>query len=655
MTKYLLTSACIFIAVVSLSQQFNHDTLMHWQEKPVLYDVIDSFKTESAVAILDERKVQYKKEGSDVFMYSNYHKIIKINDDKGIEMFNKIYVPLYYNGEVQDIKARTITADGKVYDLTDDKIKEIEEDERKYKLFAMDAVEKGSEVEYRYTIKRPLSLFGTEIFQDDRVPVQEEHFTLMSPSYLRFNAKGYNGFNISRDSVMGEERIITGYAKNVVTIDDEKYALPDKYLKRVEYKFSYNVSTNPDVRLYTWKEFAQKTFSIYTTRTNKEEKAVDNLVSKMNVQAGADEPQKILALENYIKTNFNIDKRLIGEDKDDIEQIIRNKACNDNGALRLFSAALDKLGISYEVVFPSNRGSYPLDEELENWNRTDDILLYFPGTGKYISPMSVELRYPYVSPMLTNSKALFLKPVTTGTVKTAVDSFGEVKMEPFDQHAINMEADLHFSETLDTLYINSKQILKGYGATSYRPIYVFLPKDKQDEANKDIIKAVGGGSTDISNVHVENTALTDYFDNKPLIISADIKSTELLENAGNKILLKIGEVIGPQEQMYQEKPRRLPVELPFPHVLQRTIRLNIPEGYKIKNLKDAEFDIKHAEGNEVTMGFTSTTEQDGQHVEIKIMEIYKNVTYPLSQFEEFKKVINASADFNKVVLVLERK
>ena len=107
--------------------------------------------------------------------------------------------------------------------------------------------------------------------------------------------------------------------------------------------------------------------------------------------------------------------------------------------------------------------------------------------------------------------------------------------------------------------------------------------------------------------------------------------------------------------MYQEKPRQLPVELPFPHVLQRIIHLHLPDGYAIKNLKDAEINIVHKEGDEVTMGFVSTAKQNGQDIEIIINESYKRLSYPLTQFEEFKKVINAAADFNKVVFVLEKK
>ena len=53
---------------------------------------------------------------------------------------------------------------------------------------------------------------------------------------------------------------------------------------------------------------------------------------------------------------------------------------------------------------------------------------------------------------------------------------------------------------------------------------------------------------------------------KPLIISGDIKSTELLENADGRILLKIGEIIG---GLKTRKTCQMPVELPFPHTLER--------------------------------------------------------------------------------------
>lgn len=654
MKKNLLPILPLFVSMVSIGQEFDYSATQTWADKPVMHEVHKPYDSSSAAGILDERQVEYRNEKDNIFVYKYEHNIIKILNDNGIEMFNKIYIPVYNNAEVQSIQARTVLAGGKIINFDNSKIKEIEEDGRKYKLFALEGLEKGCEVEYAYTVKRGLSLFGSEIFQRSNMPYLHTSFKLITSSYLKFDAKGYNGFKISKDSVINGQRIITGYSNDVDELDEEKYAEADPHLQRVDYKLSYNLDKNANVRLYTWKEFAKESFASYTTRSAKEEKALDAFVSKIKLPDGKTDAEKILAIEDYIKTNINIDKELIAEEAGNIELIIKKKAANDEGIIRLFSGVFDKAGINYQFVFPGTRTGFTIDEELENWNRATDVLLYFPSTGKYISTIRTDLRYPYIPFEFTATRGLFLKGTVIGDFKTAISSFANIPIEPFDQHAINMESEIRFSETLDTVLISSKQILKGYGATSYRPIYTFLPADKQADANKEIIKAIAGNEN-ISNIKVENTPLTDYFDNKPLIISADIKSTQILERAGNRLLLKVGEVIGPQAQMYQEKPRQLPIELPFPHVLDRKIVLHIPAGYTVKNLSDINMNVVHTENGVTTMGFVSSFTQNNDVVTILINETYRQINYPLSQFEEFKNVINASADFNKVVLILEKK
>jgi len=635
------------------AQDFNYDPKQTWEEKPVLHTVDKTYDSSSAVALLDERTIEYVKVKEDLLVYETDHVIIKIINDAGIEMYNKVYIPKYESSQIKNIKARTILPNGKVIDLSQDAVKEIQEDGRTYKLFALDGLEKGCEVEYTWMEERPLSIFGAEVFQRGNIPTKEARFLLLTPSYLKFDAKGYNGFIVSKDSIIGEERIIAGKGANMQQMEDEKYSFTDPYLERVDYKLSYNLSKNENVRLYTWKDLAKQVYPFYTNRTSKEDKAVEGLVKKISVPSSGDVASTILAIEDYLKTNFNINKELIADEATNIEFILKNKATNNSGIIRLFVALFDKLNINYNLVYAGTRTGFTIDEELEDWDRADDILFYFPATKKFISPVNEELRYPYIPYEYTYTKGLFLKGTVLGDFKTAIGSFGTITAESFDQNAINMEASIKFNESLDTLYLNSKQILKGYGATSYRPIYTFLPKDKQDEANKEIIKAVAG-SEDISNIKIENAPLNDYFDNKPLIIGADIKSTALLERAGNRILFKMGEVIGPQAEMYQEKPRHLPIELPFAHSLNRTITVQLPDGYTIKNLNDIDMNVVHKENDEITMGFISSYTLNKNILTIQVNETYKKVYYPMEQFEDFKRVINASADFNKIVLVLQK-
>ncbi|MDB5192026.1 MAG: hypothetical protein JWQ96_1589 [Segetibacter sp.] len=652
MKKFLLilaVAASSQLNAQSFNYAFNNPT---WLDAPKNHAVKEQFLKSSAVGIADDRKIEYKLEGKELNMYSTYHRIIKINDDKGIEMYNKVYVPMFGIGSVSNIKARTISGNGKVIDLPADKIKEITEEGRMYKLFAMEGVEKGSEIEYTYTIKKDPTFFGTEVFQNGSTPSQKVSFTLVAPSHLKFDAKAFNGFKVSADSLIDDRRIIVGYDENVDELEEEKYAVVDPHLKRVEYKLSYNLSNNNNVRMYTWKDFAKRVFENYTTFTSNDQKALTKFSSNINISGSTDEA-KILAIEDYIKTNINIDKNLVA-DEGGLEKMIKNKNTNDGGVVRLFAGLFEKQGVNFQIVFPVRRDEIPLDEEIENWSRVEEVLFYFPSTGKYISPASVELRYPYVPYFWAGTKGLFLKGTTIGTFKTAIGAWGEIKMEPYESHAHNMEVSVKFDKTMDTLLINSRQILMGYGASAYRPIYTFLPQDKQNEANLEIIKSVAK-STNINNIKVENSKLTDFADNKPLIISADIKSVELIEKAGNKILFKVGELIGPQAEMYQEKPRKLPIELEYPHVLERKISFEIPDGYAVKNINDLNMSIEHKDGDKLTMGFVSKYTQTGNKVDILVTESYKSLQYPLSQFEEFKNVINAAADFNKITLVLEKK
>ena len=106
--------------------------------------------------------------------------------------------------------------------------------------------------------------------------------------------------------------------------------------------------------------------------------------------------------------------------------------------------------------------------------------------------------------------------------------------------------------------------------------------------------------------------------------------------------------------MYNAKARTTNIELAYPHALVRTIKVTIPEGYMVKNLADLTFNELYKEKEITTLGFVCSYEQKGNILNITIKEDYRNATYPLQQFETFKKVINAAADFNKVVLILDK-
>jgi Domain of Unknown Function with PDB structure (DUF3857) len=628
---------------------------INWDANPVQHKVKTAFANESAVILSDMRMQEYMQdEKKGLMVITTTKKLVKVIDDKGVEMFNKIYLPLYNGGQVMEVKARVILPGGKVINLPTDKIFDVEEEGRAFKKFALEGVDKGSEIEYYYQVKRPASFFGLEIFQSSTTPYEKADFILITPDYLSFTVKGYNGFIVSADTVIGKRRVTTASCKDILAISDEKYGNKEAHAKNVQYKFSYNLSRDKNVRVYTWNELAKNVYNSYSNYTDKEAKAVEGFLKKANIQASGTEEEKVTALEDYIKTSISTDKEGIGEDAEKIEKIVKTKVSSNEGLYKLFIACMDKLGINWQIVYPSKRDDIPLDEDLENYRLVEEMLFYFPSTGRFLEPANNSFRYPYVTPYWAATKGLFLQGTTIGNFKTALASFGDIYMQPMNESGHNMEVSLKFNATMDSLLLHSKQMLEGYGATVYRPAYNFLPKDKLDDFSRDIIKSVAK-SDDVKNINVQNTALTDGFLKKPLIIEGDIASAELIEVAGKKILVKMGEVIGPQVQMYQEKARQLPVSIQYPHVLDRNISFIVPDGYQIKNLSDLNMSVTDKNSGKETMGFVSSYKLNGNELKILVHEFYAVTDYPVTMFEEFKKVINASADFNKVVLILEKK
>lgn len=652
---------CICICFIcSLQHAYSQQTVDYtvhysWNDKPSLHQVPKPFDSCGAVFVLDERKVEYREENKEIWMYVSYHKIVKLFTDKGIEQFNKVYIPVPNAGGVDIIKARAILPNGKEIKINETSIKQIEEDGVKYKIFAIEGLEKGAETEYAFTLKKPFSVFGSEYFQNGSIPTIKSHFALIGPKHLRFSAKGFNGMQVSSDSVIEDRRVMVCSDSLIAELDNEKYASKDKYLKRIDYKFSYNLDVSASTRRYTWKEFAKRVYENFSKRSDKDEKQIGKLIKEMGISEQWPLSQQVQKIEDYVKNNFNIDKKLVSSESDIIEKIIKTKACDFEGAVRLFMGIFDKLNINAQLVFASNRFDIPLDEELENWNRTDDYLFYFPSVQKFMAPVYQDYRFPLIPYSLSGTRGLFLKPAVVGDFKTAIGSFGDIPMEPMYYHAHDMEANLYFNASVDTLNIISKQILKGYGSTYYRTAYNLLPKDKQDELTKEIIKSIAS-STIYTNAKVENINMTDEMDTtKPFILSANIKNTEIIERAGSKCLIKIGEIIGPQVEMYQEKERQLPIEIEYPHQLKRVLHFTIPEGYTVKNANDINIKVIYTndDGKEAC-GFVSSYKMVNNVLEIIIYEYYNQLHYPKSAIQQFKKVINAAADFNKVVLVLEK-
>jgi hypothetical protein len=361
-----------------------------------------------------------------------------------------------------------------------------------------------------------------------------------------------------------------------------------------------------------------------------------------------------MALENHLKKNVMVNKDVESESASQIDQILRTRIASEFGIVRLYALALGQLNIPYQLVITGDRSNYVLDKEFENWNNADNMLLYLTTQKKYIAPTRAEFRYPWIAPEWGNQLGIHCKSVTVDGKPSAVAELKNIDLLDYAQTSHNMESKIRIFPAKDSVVVESKQIFTGYTSSMYRSAFNFSSPEDQKNILKQIVK-FGTNSETVLNSKLENASFDEFGKNKPFVINASVRANELMEKAGNKILLKVGDIIGPQVEMYQEKPRVFPIEIIYPHVLYRDITVEIPEGYVAKNLESLNIQQSYPASGEPTMFFRSGYELKGNQLKITIREEYRVADYPIDQFQPFIKVINAAADFNKAVILLEKK
>jgi len=647
----LIIAGLICLYIPLHAQEQSHG----WQEKPVIHQLPAEFAKESAVIIELNTLIKYE-DGDDnqLWMYRTSHRIIKVLDEKGVENFNKMTVPLYPGESTQTIKARTILPDGTVKEIAQDKMKEMKGENGGTEIvFAMEGVEKNAEVELQVTYKKQPVFFGKETFQY-LIPVVEGTFELTAPSRLKFEEKGYNGFPTVSDTLIDNTRHIFAKKGSITALEKEEYSFEDASRMKAEYKLSYLPEKNAQVRTFTWQELVEKLYANTYKISDKEQKAVENYVNSIGIREGESEEEKIQKIESAIKSGITINKDIDPEKAGRMDYVIANKATSENGMVRLFASCFTAAGVKNEFGMTTNHNDNLFDAGFENWNELDEYLFYFPGTKKFLSPTEIYFRYPFTSLNVLGNKGVFCKMTTIGDITNAISDIRTIAPRPVTESRSDVRATVTFDQdmepTADVTYSYT-----GYCAMGLREVALLLPKDKLKDLVSNII-SMAVKPENMIKYGIAGEAFENYYTAKPLEFSATIKASQLVEKAGPKYIFRLGDLIGRQSELYQKSERKLPVDMPYSHSLNRTLTVSIPDGYTVVNPEVIKMktEIKEESGT-VTTGFASDYKLEGNQLIVNITEFYSQLHFPVSDYEPFRKVINASADFNKVSIILTKK
>lgn len=663
---FLISSSNITAQVEGNPPKFDKD---FWKDSTSLTELTEEEKKESAVFLKDYHiKTIYK---SSFFLLEQvrfipnvrqvknlYYKRIRLNTDEAVEEFNKVYISNGGYRSVTNLKARAITKDGTIINFNDSNKKYIEnyENAGPFTIFALEGIEVGSEIEYTYTTNEPIDNFYFSKQIDGKYSKRDFHFELVTAKERKYVSKSYNGApDLVIDTANTEENRYVLDLQNVKLFKEEDYSLGSALKQKIEVKLQEDTEEN-ERNFYSWNTLATNyANSIYNSpdasTEKKETKAIKKFLKKRGVLKMLDQRDQIIALEHYLKKEFNL---MNGNVPSDAKSIIKNKMYTEYGATRLMIKLLKELGIEHQLVFTSDRFETPFDGEFESYNFLETFLIYIPKFDQYIAPTNMFMRFGLIPNNYTYTKGLFLKSIELGGVISAFPEIKDINGPDKSVTYDNLIATLSFNDDLDKINGHLIHKVNGYSSSYIRPVMVYLTEEQRIEMLEEKLKQIGEDAV-ITNITSTNEEMTGYILEKPYIFEGDVTLSSLIENAGDKILLKVGQVIGAQMEMYADKERKYGVENPYNHGYNRVIKITIPEGYEITNLDDLNMNFFSMNGEKRVMEFISSYEIVGNVLTITCNEFYDQIRFPLSQFEEFRKVINAAADFNKITLVFQKK
>lgn len=622
----------------------------NWEEDRKPFMLSDAESTLPELKLKLHQQLDYKIEDNLFVMYSTVHSIIWVNSAEAIGRNNRIYISMNGALELVSLKARTITKEGKVLNFDQSNLKEIKDDEdgNSYKIFAIEGIELGSEIEYFYTRKVGGRIYERFFYQFE-VPLKSGTLEVSVPKHLKFDFKSYKGLPNVNTRIADEEIVYTLEANNIPALKKEEFSYYNTNRQRVEMKLAYNTARS-QARLYTWDEAAKNFYKTLSELEGSEEKQLNKFVSSLNDNKKDTQAKRVKNIEDKIKTSIQIAEGSNDPNLESINGIIKYKVASARGITKLMFLTYQKLDIKVFPVISCSRDKIAFDGTFDTWGFLDEYFLYFPEIDSYLSPRHFETRMPIIPVDYTAQKALMLEVLQVGNIKSALATIQEIAPLDYKLNTDNLDIQVDFNEDLSENTILQSRIFGGINGTYFSPYYAIMTQEQKQKMVESLIKQTSADANILSwdAKVIEQNGLDDF------LIEAKFSTTQFIELAGNKVLFKAGELIGRQSELYQDEVRTSDIENEYNRGYERKITIKIPDGYVVKNPENLKFNVVYQDGSEQPFLFHSDYTLNNNQLTITIEEYYKEIKAPVSRYEDFRKVINAAADFNKVTLVLEK-
>ena len=658
------TLLIVLILVNTFTHAQFHRTY-NWSEKPVNVQEMDSSFQESSIGFLNKYIVEFKRVNDSIDnsfeKFLTRHTIIKILDSVGAEYHKTIYIPMYNSDYLVDLKLRTIDSTGLVVNFDNSTLTELDNKEfnKNFKIYQLPELQKNSTIECIYTTKERNEIHGSQILQEEYFNAKTEF--ILIPNNFKSKVKPYNTNEVFNLELMDNIKVKKISINNLNSIDNEEYSTLQA--NRVNVSYQCYISDKVTSQSEFWENITESIYPIaFPKKYSKELIEVNEIIlNEFKLNKSNAEPQnkylsetfkKINIIDNYIKNNFTVQENG-NADLSRLDYILKNKKGSNIGIVQLYSSLLLYNNIDYELLITSNRYFNRFDPDFFNPDNLREILFYIPELKKYIIPDRNEYRVGEAPFNVLGNYGIYIDKNKDYYFSTIIENDKKYS-------TINRKIKVDFKKMKEAI-ISETQEFTGHWAITNRAM-LNLSNNLNSDEFKDYLTTSGIKGKKIIKYSIINKDIYQPIYNNPFIVKSIISAESVLisNNKTNKKKTKrytfnLGSVIGTQSELYSNNKRINPIEIRYPNYYDYKISVKIPRGYKVEGIENININENYISNGEIIAKFESRYVIEGNKLNISIEEFYKSLNYSKSKYNDFRKVINAAADFNKLDIVFIRK
>ena len=636
-----------------------------WSDETVNVHEIDSSFQESSIGFLNKYIVEFKEVNDSIDnsfeKFLTRHTIIKILDSVGAEYHKIIYIPMYNSDYLVDLKLRTIDSTGLVVNFDNSNLTELDNKEfnKNFKIYQLPELQKNSTIECIYTTKERNEIHGSQILQEEYFNAKTEF--ILIPNNFKSKVKPYNTNEVFNLELMDNIKVKKITINNLNSIDNEEYStlqanrvnvsyqcyISDKVTSQSEFWGNINESIYPiafpkkySKKLIELNEIILNEFKLTKSNAEPQNKYLSETFNKINI------------IDNYIKNNFIVQENG-NADLSRLDYILKNKKGSNIGIVQLYSSLLLYNNIDYELLITSNRYFNRFDPDFFNPDNLREILFYIPEIKKYIIPDKQEYRVGEAPFNVLGNYGIYIDKNKDYYFSTIIENDKKYS-------TINRTINVDFKKMKEAV-ISETQEFTGHWAITNRAM-LNLSNNLTSDEFKDYLTTSGIKGKKIIEYSIINKDIYQPIYNNPFIVKSIISAESVLisnnktsKKKTKRYTFKLGSVIGTQSELYSNNKRINPIEIRYPNYYDYKISIKIPRGYKVEGIENININENYISNGERIAKFESRYVIEGNKLNISIEEFYKSLNYSKSKYNDFRKVINAAADFNKLDIVFIRK